>query len=142
MSPEIKSSIDKKLKKLESVIEHLEELRTSRWEDFIEEFKIQDSAMYNLVVGIEAVTDVGNYLLSEHFNKSPETYEDIIKELGATKIISEDLLKKSKGMAGFRNLLVHVYETVEPEKVYQYLQQAPGIFRQYAKAFSEFLDKD
>ncbi len=141
MAPEVKSSILAKLKKLEEAVEKLETLRKTSFEEFLDNFQIQDASMYNLVMGIEAITDVGNYFLAEHFHRSPETYEDIIKELGETKIISEDLLKKSEGMARFRNRLIHLYEAVEPEKVYNYLQSAPAIFREFASAFNEFLEK-
>lgn len=141
MAPEVKSSILAKLKKLEESVEKLEALRKTPFERFLNSFQIQDASMYNLVIGIEAITDVGNYFLAEHFHKSPETYEDIITQLGETKIISEELFQKSKGMARFRNLLIHLYEVVEPEQVHESLQKAPGIFREFAAAFSEFLEK-
>ncbi len=141
MPPEVKSSILQKLKKLEDVTARLEQLKKHPLEKFLNTFEIQDAAMYNLVVGIESITDVGNYFLAERFQKNPETYEDIIKGLGETKIISAELLQKSEGMARFRNRLVHLYEAVEPEMVHGYLQQAPGIFREYAMAFSEFMEK-
>lgn len=141
MAPEVKSSILAKLKKLEDTIEKLEALHKTPFEIFLHDFQIQDASMYNLVIGIEAITDIGNYLLAEHYHKSPETYEDIIHQLGETKIISEELLAKSKGMARFRNLLIHLYEVVEPESVYENLQKAPDIFREFAVAFSDFLEK-
>ncbi len=141
MFPEVKSSILKKMKKLEEVIEILEELKRIPFEEFIKDGKTQAAAMYNLIIGIEAITDVGNYFLAEKFHQAAETYEDIIKGLGEKGIISEDLLKQSEGMARFRNVLVHLYEEVEPEKVYQNLQKTPDIFRQFAKYFQEFLEK-
>ncbi len=141
MAPEVKSSILAKLKKLEEVVEKLEALRRTPLEKFLADFQTQDASMYNLVVGIEAITDVGNYFLAEHFHKSPETYEDIINQLGETKIISGELLEKSKGTARFQNLLIHLYEAVEPESVYENLQKAPDVFREFAVAFSDFLEK-
>lgn len=141
MAPEVKSSILAKLKKLEESVEKLEALRTTPFDTFLNSFQIQDASMYNLVMGIEAITDVGNYFLAEHFHRSPETYEDVITQLGETKIISEELFQNSKGMAKFRNLLIHLYEIVEPEQVYENLQKAPDIFREFAAAFSDFLEK-
>jgi len=141
MSPEVKSSILKKLKKLEEVIEILEELKKTPFEEFIEDVKTQSAVMYNLIIGIEVITDVGNYFLAEKFHRAAETYEDIIKGLGEAGIISEELFRQSEGMARFRNVLVHLYEKVEPEKVYQNLQKAPDIFRKFAKAYQKFLDK-
>ncbi len=141
MSPEVKSSILKKLKKLEEVIEKLEDLKKTPFEKFLGDDKAQGATMYNLIIGIEAITDVGNYFLAEKFNKAAETYEDIIKELRETRIISEELFKRSEGMARFRNILVHLYEEIEPEKVYQNLQKAPETFREFAKAYQEFLEK-
>ncbi len=48
MSPEIKSSILKKLKKLEEAVEKLETLRGISREEFLENPQVQDAAMYNL----------------------------------------------------------------------------------------------
>jgi len=141
MSPEVKTSILKKLKKLEEVIEKLEDLKKTPFEKFLEDDKAQGATMYNLIIGIEAITDIGNYFLAEKFNKAAETYEDIIKGVRETRIISEELFKRSEGMTKFRNILVHLYEVVEPEKVYQNLQKAPDIFREFAKAYQEFLEK-
>jgi len=44
-------------------------------------------------------------------------------------------------MARFRNKLVHIYEEVSLDEVYQNLQKAPDIFREFAKYFQEFLEK-
>ena len=139
MTAIIKASILKKLQKLEQVIRMLEMEKATPLEEFLENTEKQFAVMHALVLGIEVVTDVGNYLLANEFNKSADTYEKIIGSLKNVGVISTELFENSKGMTGFRNLLIHVYEDVEPERVFEYLQKAPEQFRQYARSFQKYL---
>jgi len=44
-------------------------------------------------------------------------------------------------MIDFRNLLIHVYEKIDPKRAYQNLQEGPKQFRQFAKYYLKFLKK-
>ena len=43
------------------------------------------------------------------------------------------------GMAGFHNVLVHLYLEVDPHKVYSYLQHDLGDFELFAQYIAEYL---
>ena len=45
-------------------------MRKKRQKEFIEDFKISDSAMRNLILGSEIVTDIGNHILAEAFKRT------------------------------------------------------------------------
>lgn len=140
MSP-IKATIKEKMDKLSESVEYLDELKKLTLDEFKKDFKNFGSAEHYLVIGIEAITDIGNHILKEIFNKSAKSYADIIKQLGEVEVIPENLATRAKEMADFRNLLIHAYEVVDLNKVYENLQKAPDEFRQFAKAFQGFLDK-
>ncbi len=123
-------------------MEKLENLRGISREEFLENPQAQDAAMYNLIIGIEAVVDIGNYFLADKFNQAADTYEDVIKGLGEKGIIPIKFAQESEGMAGFRNVLVHLYEDVNLDTVYYNLQKAPDAFRHFAEHFVEFVKEE
>jgi len=136
-----KFSIEEKLRRLREIISFLEEYRKVPKEDFIRDHTINGAARHYLVLGIEIIVDIGNHLLSEVFQVKTTEYAEIIEKLGKVKIVPEKFAKENIDMARFRNLLIHEYTKVDLEKVYQNLQKAPDIFREFAKYFQEFLEK-
>jgi uncharacterized protein YutE (UPF0331/DUF86 family) len=136
-----RETIENKLKKLEEVIVKLEECKKVKKEDFAIDFRISDAAMYNLIQGIEIIIDIGNHILSEVFHITADEYAQVIEKLGETNVIPPDFAEENINMARFRNLIIHAYEKIDLDKVYQNLQKAPDIFRQFAKYYLEFLEK-
>lgn len=136
-----KQSINRKLEKLREVIDKLEQCKKVPREDFMVDFRISDSAMHNLVIGIEILVDIGNHILVEVFQVAADEYAQVIEKLGETGVIPMDFAKENIDMTRFRNLIIHVYEKIDLGEVYQNLQKAPDIFRQFAKYYLEFLEK-
>lgn len=132
-------TIARKLKKLDEVIRQLEWVKTYKRDEFLSNKVLQAATERFFILGIEIITDVGDHLLTEKKNVSSESYDEIISELGRTKLVPVPLAKRNAGMARFRNLLVHVYDIIEPKLVYGYLQKAPREFRAFAKAFAKHL---
>ncbi|MEK7619786.1 MAG: DUF86 domain-containing protein [Patescibacteria group bacterium] len=132
-------TIVRKLKKLDEVIRQLEGVKTYKREEFLSNKVLQAATERFFILGIEIITDVGDHLLTEKKNVSSESYDEIISALGKTKLVPAALSKRNAGMARFRNLLVHVYDEIEPKLVHDYLQKAPREFRAFAKAFVKHL---
>lgn len=139
MTPLRPLTIARKLKKLDEVIRLLEGIKTYKQEEFLRNKILQAAAERFFILGIEIITDVGEHLLTQEKDVSSESYDEIISELGRTKLVPVALSKRNAGMARFRNLLIHVYGIIEPELVYGYLQKAPREFRAFAKAFAKHL---
>ena len=130
-----------KLAKLEEVVNLLERYRQYAEKDFINNPTLSGAAKYNLILGIEIIVDIGNHFLSEVYGAHPGEYREIIEMLGEHEIIPKEFSKENIDMAKFRNLLIHEYIKVDEEKVYNNLQKAPDIFRNFAKYYLEFLEK-
>ncbi len=136
-----KESVENKLFRLKQICIILEETGKSSKEDFLKDYKINSIGMFNLMVGITIILDVGQHFLTRHANKTAQEYKDIVRLLGEYNIIPLKLSQESVEMAKFRNLLVHDYDKIEEAKVYDYIQKAPDIFRQFARYYIEFMDK-
>ena len=132
-------TISRKLEKLDEVIRQLEGIKSYKREEFLSNKILQAAAERFFILGIEIITDVGEHLLTQEKHVSPESYNEIISELGRTKLVPPSVAKRNAGMARFRNLLIHVYDIIEPKLVHEYLQSAPQEFRAFAKAFGKFL---
>lgn len=136
-----KIEIESRLNLIKEVIDKLNNCRKSSKEEFLRDFKISDSTIRNLILGVEIVTDIGNHILAESFQINPKEYSEVIIQLGNTGIIDKKLAEENVNMAKFRNLLVHEYIKIDLDKVYDYLQKAPEIFALFAKYFVEFIDR-
>jgi len=50
------------------------------------------------------------------------TYRETFEILGQSELISEKLAEELSGLAGFRNVLVHIYWQLDLDQVYGILQ--------------------
>lgn len=89
--------------------------------------------------GAEAVLDIGNHILSAHFGTSARDYEDIITRLGDVGVLPTDLRDRLRGLGGFRNILVHGYLSLDPARVRDFAEHAPGDFRAFSVAIRAWL---
>lgn len=142
MAPVNRKTVDKKLDLLNEVIEKLQDIKALSRENFMSDFFIHDTAIRNLVLGIEIIVDVGNHILLEVFHSSADTYKDVVLTLGEAKVVPKDFAKENANMADFRNLIVHAYGSLDMKQVYQNLQKAPDVFRKFAECYVEFLEKN
>ena len=142
MSPINKETVDKKLILLDEVLEKLQDIKALSQENFMSDFFIHDTAIRNLVLGIEIVTDIGNHILLEVFHSSADTYKDVVLTLGEAEVPPRSGSEENNALADFRNLIIHAYGSLDMKQVYQNLQKAPDVFREFAKCYVEFLEKN
>ncbi len=63
----------------------------------------------------------------------PEDYRDILVLLSRNGVIPSDFMERIKGMAGYRNRLVHMYNEVDTEELF-------GIIRDHRSDIKEFVN--
>ncbi len=136
-----KKSINKKIQRLTETLNYLEKYKKESKEDFLIDFTVNAAAMHYMVEGIEIVVDIANHLLSEVYHKHPDEYKEAIEMLGKHEIVPEKFANENIDMARFRNLIIHAYDKIDMEQVYQNLQKTPDIFRKFAKYYVKFLEK-
>ena len=86
-------------------------------EDFLTNYTKQDSVILNIERAWQAEIDMGNRLLKINNLGLPQSNRDTFVKLEKDKIISISLSKKMQAMAGFRNIAVHDYSSVNIEVV-------------------------
>lgn len=135
-----RQAVEARLRRLQDVIRRLHKLREASLERFRGDEDLQWLAERGLHLGCEIVLDVGNHVLSGAFGRPAETYEQILSGLGREGVLSPELILEVGGLGGFRNLLVHVYLDLDPERVWQILQRAPDRFERFTREIAAWLE--
>lgn len=108
-----------KLQRLDEYISYLKELAAFPQRTFINDHHIYGLAERYLHLCIEILLDVGKLFIIERGLPRPENSHEIFELLARHKVISQALFKRIRGMAGFRNILVHDYMKVDRAIVYR-----------------------
>lgn len=123
----------RKLEELDSYLTELERLRHRTFDELASSLQLRWSIEHGLQVCIQIVLDVGNHVLAARGEHDIEDYAEVIEKLGEHNIIPRDFSTRIRGMAGFRNILVHEYGEVNLREVYRILQERLDDFREFAR---------
>lgn len=139
MSKIIYNKIIAKLEKLDEYLRYLSEIQEVNKKRFVEDYHFHGLAERYLQLSIEAIIDIGKLLIISEKLRRPEDNQDIFNALRENKIISKSLAQDMAGIAGFRNILVHEYEKIDREIVYEKLLKNLGQFKDFKKEVLRFL---
>lgn len=110
--------------KIDVIVENLEKLgffKAMTYEDFISDFRNRDSALHRLQTSIQAILDIGSYIIANLGLKMPNTNAEIIKILSDAGYIPEEKIETYTDMSKFRNRIVHLYNHIDTETLYDIL---------------------
>ena len=113
-----KNLIKKKLGELENYIRTLEGLRTYSITELQKSCEKLWSVEHGLQLTVQLVIDMGNHILAAIGEQEIEDYVDVIDKLVERGIVPSAFAQTIRGMAGFRNILIQEYATVDIKKVY------------------------
>jgi uncharacterized protein YutE (UPF0331/DUF86 family) len=101
-------------KKLAFIETCVRELRTlARPERIADDVREQRFVEHTLQLAIQAALDVGSHIVSDERLGEPDTSRDVFRLLERGGFVSSDLGKRLEQMAGFRNVVVHLYQDVD-----------------------------
>ncbi len=136
-----KESILERLKKLEGVLENLEDQPVNDLEQYSSDLDLQWIVERGLEVASSIIFDLGNHILAGYYKVSVDEYEQILKQLAAKKVISNDLDEELRGLGGFRNILVHNYLNIDHKIVFNHYQKAQTVFPQFIAEIYDWLEQ-
>ncbi len=79
-----------------------------------------------LHVAAEAIFDIGHHVLAGRGLPIPSTYREVLPALVAANVIPRALEARLSGLAGLRNILVHDYGDVDPERLWELIDTRLG----------------
>ena len=114
-----KKRITEKIQFIRKNLRKLEELAQIDKEKFLEDYRNYDTAKYNLQSTIEAMLDITNHIISRKELGNPETNAESFRLLEENNVIDKELLSIFIKMAKFRNRVVHLYDEIDDEQIYE-----------------------
>ncbi len=83
---------------------------------------------------LEGILTAGTHILSR-LPIETKDYTAIIQSLGKAGVISPEFAQRNKGLAGYRNRLVHMYWEVTVEELYDTVREHLEDIEKFAEAF-------
>jgi len=90
---------------------------------------------------ITTATDILFHILAEQ-NMAPASYRDAFKLAGEHGILPADLAVRLQKATGMRNVLVHLYESIDYDVLHQSIPPALQDFTQFAAIFAQRIGND
>ncbi|MYN64637.1 MAG: DUF86 domain-containing protein [Acidobacteria bacterium] len=109
----------KRLGALEDYLQRLRSLGEASEADYLADPTIHDLAARYLHLAMEATIDIANHWISDARLRTPDTYRDSFTSLEEAGELEPDLARRLREWAGFRNVLVHDYLTIDHEIAYR-----------------------
>lgn len=137
-----KEDVQSKLDLIPENLEKIEIFRAMSYEEFISDFRNIDSALHRLQTSIQALVDIGGYIIGSLGLRTPSTSGeviDILVERGLLKIERRD---RYISMIQFRNRIVHFYNTMNLKILYQILQNELIDIRELYREFIQIIEKN
>jgi uncharacterized protein YutE (UPF0331/DUF86 family) len=103
--------IAKKLAFIETCVQELRSL--ARPEEIRGDIRQERFVEHTLQIAIQAALDVASHVVSDERLGEPRNNQELFELLERYRWIPPDLSSSLRKMAGFRNILVHAYETVD-----------------------------
>ncbi len=127
-------------RKLDALRRYLDDLRPHRGRsaDDIEDAPYEVERLLELIVQVAA--DIGAHELAER-GTTPASYRDAFAQAGAATLIPRALASRLSEAAGLRNILVHLYETIDYEIVAASVGDALDDFQAFMDHYATRLEK-
>ncbi|AKB26869.1 hypothetical protein MSSIT_0150 [Methanosarcina siciliae T4/M] len=134
------------------ILAHLRELDESQkdWEryqaislkDLKRDRDKRNMVLHAMLVSIQAAIDVAAGLIVKEGLGKPTTYREAFEILGQAGLIPEELAEELSDLAGFRNVLVHIYWQLDLDQVYGVLQNDLKTLKSFLQEVKKLSDQD
>ena len=141
ISPIVYNKIVSKLENLAEYYKILKDIQKVNKKSFISDYHFYSLAERHLQLCIEIMLDISKMIINDQDLKKPEDNQNVFSILREEKIISKKLHNQLLGIVNFRNILVHDYEKIDREIVYNNLQKNIEQFVQFRKELAKYLRK-
>lgn len=139
VNPELVKSF---LLQLEEKLGNLKKAPVQNMADLQKDPILYNGVLHLLQTSVEICLDVANHIIADAGLRSPSSNKDTFQILYEQNILDEELLHRCQNMAGFRNILVHMYEKINLEDVYLILKKHLRDFEVFSTAIKKYLKKN
>lgn len=102
-------------------------------------YQLRSAVERNFQLSIESAIDIGEIIISREGFERPEMYRSVFLILGKNGIIPTNFAEEFAQAAGFRNILVHMYENIDIDILHMFLSEKLDDFDEFARYIAEYL---
>lgn len=130
------------LKNLEVALKELKKRQHIQLPEYIKNRELQDIIEREFERAISDCIDIGARIISEQGFESPDTYAEIFEILYKEKVIDYQLSEIMKELAGFRNVLVHIYRKIDHKEVLRHLKENLEFIEKFSYKIKEYIESN
>jgi len=123
--------VRERIQYIESSLARLETLRALPRETFLDDFRNVETAKHLLQTAIEAMMDIAGHIVARRRLPTPHEGAETFRRLGEAGLLPPERVQVYVQMVRFRNLVVHLYQEVDAERVYEILQSGLDDLRRF-----------
>ena len=123
------SGIERRLDELSERLARLKPLRDKPRHEFDQDPYLRDIVERNLEIAAQCCIDISHRIISLEDARKPADYYEAILLMGELGVLPPDFARSLAPLAGFRNILVHEYLSVDWDYVYDHLRNLDDLER-------------
>lgn len=124
---------------LEGYLAELRSFQSVSREEFVRESAVHHLAERFLHLACESVLDIAQHVIADQGYRQAQSYKDTMDVLSEEGLIDRALAERLKGWMGFRNVLVHLYLTIDHGRSWDAIHDDLGDLEQFAAAMARLL---
>lgn len=128
------------LEEIRKALDSLREYAVLSDAEILSNRTLLNAVKYSFIVGIQAVIDICHHIVARIAGKVPDEYGEcflILKDMG---YINPEYAIKLKSMAGFRNVLIHLYHEVDDKQVCKHLKDDLWVIEKFLEVIKTIVD--
>ena len=130
------------LTELQQSIDDCKRYQTITLEELCNDRDTMNMVLHALFMSIQTAIDITNHIISQSSFKRPATYREAFEILADEGLISRDLSIELADLAGFRNVLAHIYWKLNLEEAYSILHNDMQYLIEYERVIKDILKQE
>lgn len=125
--------IEQKIESLSRCLARIAERCPLDAESLVTDYDAQDIVSVNLERAVQQCIDIASHIAADHDDVAAQSAGNLILDIAAKDIISSSTAEKIVRAIGFRNLLVHRYQTIDWKLVYTFVHERLFVFDDFTR---------
>lgn len=113
------SVLSERIAWINDMISGIKTLPIESFDSFVSDKRNPASAESFLRRALESLMDTGRHILAKGFGVDAPDYKSISSKLNEMNVIDSDTAVKMRILAGYRNRMVHFYNEIDTEELYE-----------------------
>ncbi len=129
-----------RLRRLEQSVKRLTQLAEMPLGKYLADTDARVIAERHFQIAVQCLLDIGNHIVAEQGLGTPDDARGILDCLDRADVISTDLHERTRGLAGFRNVLDHDYLEIDHRTVHEQLQRISDLV-ELGRVLGDYVDR-